>query len=288
MKKKIFLMTALLGMMLSPARGQFGLLGRKKARTTPQTEQKDTTQTARQAPVSRYERLFRGKEHTRAEGGFMTLHLVEGKLYFELPVEMMDRQMLLASTVTRTTDNTVAVNGYKANDPLHLVFTLENSLVYMRRPNARIVFDEQDQRMNRIVQDNYLSPALDKYRILAYNPDSTAVVFEMTALFTGDDEKVSPVGKGDFPMAIRAVADKSLSKIEQIKSFPDNVTIRTAMQYKVSAKRVNTTLYTDRPVAVTTTRTLLLLPEEPMRPRISDSRVGTFLVNKQELSNRYD
>ena len=69
--------------------------------------------------ISPYEKLFRGKKCVKAGEGFMTLHIVGSKLYFEMPLAEMGKEMLLATTVTETTDNTVAINGYKAKTPLH-------------------------------------------------------------------------------------------------------------------------------------------------------------------------
>ena len=39
-------------------------------------------------------------------------------------MRLMGRELLLASTTTASTDNTVCTNGYKENTPLHIRFTL--------------------------------------------------------------------------------------------------------------------------------------------------------------------
>ena len=80
----------------------------RKKKTTKKEE------TVAKPPVkklSKYEKLFKGKSHEIAKGGFMTLHKVDGKLYFEMPLAVMGRDMLLASTTTQTSDNSVSTNG---------------------------------------------------------------------------------------------------------------------------------------------------------------------------------
>ena len=238
--------------------------------------------------LGKYERLFKGKSHETAKGGFMTLHKVDGKLYFELPVKMMGREMLLASTTTETSDNSVAINGYKPKTPMHICFTLADSTVHMRQVNARISYDATDSRVQQVVGQNFINPILEAYKVLAYTPDSSAVVFEMTALFTGGDESVSPIFEGSYPLTYKASLNRSLSSLEEIKAFEDNVSVKSSLSYKVSAKLLTRMLYDNRPLTIKATRTLLLLPEDRMRPRLSDSRLGVFLTYKQHISGEED
>ena len=238
--------------------------------------------------LGKYERLFKGKSHETAKGGFMTLHKVDGKLYFELPVKMMGREMLLASTTTETSDNSVAINGYKPKTPMHICFTLADSTVHMRQVNARISYDATDSRVQQVVGQNFINPILEAYKVLAYTPDSSAVVFEMTALFTGGDESVSPISEGSYPLTYKASLNRSLSSLEEIKAFEDNVSVKSSLSYKVSAKLLTRMLYDNRPLTIKATRTLLLLPEDRMRPRLSDSRLGVFLTYKQHISGEED
>ena len=136
MKKTLFicmlLATALLYAQPSAAKS--------KKKKTAKTEQSQAD-TVKKKKISPYEKLFRGKKCVKADEGFMTLHIVGSKLYFEMPLAEMGKEMLLATTVTETTDNTVAINGYKAKTPLHISFSLGDSVVYMHRINSRVSYD---------------------------------------------------------------------------------------------------------------------------------------------------
>ena len=254
----------------------------KKKKTETKTEQVKSD-SIRKKSISPYEKLFKGKKYVTADGGFMTLHLFGDKLYFEMPLEVMGKEMLLASTVTETTDNMVAVNGYKDKTPMHIVFTMGDSVVYMRKVNARMSCDQGDERMVRILERNYGDPVISSYKVLAYNRDSSAVVFDMTNMFNGGESSLSPISSGSFPLQIKATANKSVANIYDIKSFTDNVSIKSMLSYDVSAKLLLSELFSDKPVTVKVTRTLMLLPEHPMKPRISDSRLGIFLTLKQRI-----
>ena len=67
-----------------------------------------------------YDKLF-SSNHSKAEG-FITVHKVKEKVYFELPLSMLQRDMLLGSTVTEISDNKNAIIGSKPTEPLHFRF----------------------------------------------------------------------------------------------------------------------------------------------------------------------
>lgn len=279
LKKTIFVCTLLVATLLCAQPSEASNKRKKKDRT-----EQEKTDTVRKPRLTPYEKLFRGKRSVTADGGFMKLHIVGKKLYFEMPLAVMGKEMLLSTTVTETTDNTVATNGYKPQAPLHVGFSLGDSVVYMHRINSRMSCDENNARMRRLVERNFGNPIVSSYKLLAYNKDSTAVVFDMSNLFNGSDNSVSPIPNGGFPIALRSSANKSTVDIYDVKSFDDNVSVKTSMTYDVSAKSVlGGTLFSDKPVTIKVTRTLMLLPEEPMKPRISDSRLGIFLTLKQHL-----
>ncbi len=250
-------------------------------------EDKDEDKKSAKPTLSRYEKLFKGKQHKEVKGDILTLHLVSGKLYFEMPLKVLGREFLLASTTTETTDNSVATNGFKTKSPMHIRFSLRDSMIYMRTVNTKISYDESDTRIKSVVEQNFSDPNIEAYKVMAFNKDSSAVVFDITALFT--DDRLSPISSGSFPIAIKGTIDKAMASIYDLKTFVDNVSIKSALTYKVSAKSaMGSTLYIDKPVSLKVTRTLMLMPEQAARPRISDSRIGVFLVNKQEISDKED
>lgn len=255
----------------------------KKKKKNVKTEQTEKKEQPTAKKLSKYEKLFKGKKHEMAKGGFLTVHKVDEKVYLEMPLSSMEREMLIAAATTETSDNLVATNGYKSNDPIHVCFTLKDSLVQMRQVNARINYNSEDERVKYVVAQNYINPVIEGFKVLAYNADSTAVVFDMTSMFTGGNDKVSPVSKGSFPLSIKASPNKSLSSVEAVKAFEDNISVRSSLSYKVTARYFKVSLFEDKPLTIKATWTILLLPAERMHPRVSDSRVGVFLTLKQQM-----
>lgn len=124
---------------------------------------------------------------------------------------------------------------------------------------------------------------LEAYEVAAWNKDRSAVVFNVTSLFTGSDADLSPVNDGIGKLTVKASPQKAGIKLDEIKAFEDNVMVSTWYAYRVSVSQGRTPVVTDAPLTVKALRSLLLLPEDRMRPRYSDARLGVFLTDKQSI-----
>ena len=64
---------------------------------------------------------------------------------------------------------------------------------------------------------------------------------------------------------------------------------KSYLSYSVSADQLGLILLKkDEPMTVKVTRTILLLPEEAMRPRLADSRIGIFLTDMSRINGKKD
>lgn len=280
MKKSfVFLFISLfLFSLCDTACGQEDTKKKKSESKTAETAKKPAAKS-----VSKYDKLFDKKGHIATTGGFMTLHLVDGKLYFELPLKYMGREMLLASTASESSNPMLCTNGYKAHTPRHIKFTLEDSTVYMRSVNAALDCRVNGERGKLLKEKNFIEPMLEAYEVAAWNKDRSAVVFNVTSLFTGSDADLSPVNDGIGKLTVKASPQKAGIKLDEIKAFEDNVMVSTWYAYRVSVSQGRTPVVTDAPLTVKALRSLLLLPEDRMRPRYSDARLGVFLTDKQSI-----
>lgn len=159
MKKWMFVLLAMI--IIMPLSSDLYAIGKKK-------KKKGTTTATLPAPkkISPYEKLLKGKNVVTAKSNFITLHKVENKLYFEIPLKYMNREILLASTVTNVTSPEFCDIGYKANNPLHLKFTKRDSSVFLRYVSSNVTTDNLQKAMNNVYGD----PILYAYDIKAYNP----------------------------------------------------------------------------------------------------------------------
>ena len=140
---------------------------------------------------TKYQKLFDHPSHVESRGDFLTIHKVKGKIYFEMPLKTFGRDMLLSSTIKETSDSDIGFLGSRRWEPQHLKFVLKDSLVMTIRPRAVPV--EGDPDMQDLMKMSYREAYSKKYKVEAYSPDSTAVVFDMT----------NAIVPGPYPLIVR-------------------------------------------------------------------------------------
>ena len=269
--------------------------GAEDGRRKDRKEQKEETPAPRKR-VGKYERLFRGKQVETARG-MVTLHRIGKKLYMELPLALLDRDFLLATTVSATGDNGDALVGQKALDPLHVRFTMVDSTLYLQEVTnpTRGGMAAEEAGVARAVAERSLLPMIESFKVAAYNADTTTVVFEVTSLLLGDEKRLSPFDPSGAAtrygqLTRTATWRKDLSYFAGMKAFEDNVSVSSVMTYKEVLTRKSTGYREEKDVTMRVTRSMLLLPEEGemMRRRLADPRVGYFVSSEEWVSPRVD
>ncbi len=244
---------------------------------------KNSTKKARKK--SKYEKLF-AKKHTKVEGLF-TLHLMNNRIYFEMPIDLMGREMLIGSTISKISDNAHAVIGSKPYSPLHVEFTKTDSHVQLREVNLGFIADK-GLRKGDVQANSRIPSIIENSEILAYSPDSTAVVFDMTKFFVGNNKKMYPF---DDVALIGRVKRREVFKPQNsypisVKAFKDNVTITSMLSYTYTLSLGNgAVIAKDSPFSAEMTRSIVLLDKEPYRPRLADYRIGIFNSAREMLAS---
>ncbi len=248
-----------------------------------------TEQPAAKPKPSEYEKLFKEK-HDVADG-MIRLHKIKGKLYFEFPLELLGRDMLLGSTVSEISDNGDAVIGSKPTEPLWVRFTKTGDKVQIRKMVRDNVTDAASPNIARSLEANGIGAILKSYDIAAWSPDSCAVVFNATDLFVGDIKALTPFDPYGENLRYGQVTRTSNFQSErsflgEIRAFDDNVVIRSHLSYTYTLKAGSSVIASDVPFTAVMTRSLVLLPEKPYEPRFVDSRMSVFPTGKILFSER--
>jgi hypothetical protein len=216
---------------------------------------------ARQRGLQPYERVITASAVTR--DGLFTTHLVDGKLYFEIPTSALGQDMLL---LRRTAAGAGSGFGAFGGPSRVVVWEESNGKIVLRDRSFQMqVLDASAirQSVDALTYGNYLGA----FDIETLGPDSARVV-DVTPLFTSN--------RGEF-VAVRGITtDRTF--IEAAPAFPENVNVlatQTGMAPPQGAPA-------GTPPVATTMRlewSLMALPGEPMMPRLHDSRVGYISVS---------
>ena len=250
------------------------------------TEQQDSVK-----KVTKYDKTFSKEDGCLSVvGAFATLHKKAGKIYMELDQEYLGRELLIAATVTGTSDSDVATMGYKARSPLHCRFVRRDSTIYLERINVLPDVNRADSSRMKSIVRVHQNPVLSAFEIFCMNNDNTKSVFEVTDLLGDAIAELSPLGRStSIGLSIKAKYDEKKSSVDQIKAFEDNVSVKSTMSYSVTTTFWGLlTILRDAPVSLDVTHTILLLPEEKMQARLADSRIGIFPTNRKTMEANAD
>ena len=94
------------GLLIVPASGT-------AASKSKSNKKKGKTEEVAKPKVDKYTKMFvNDKSCQTAKGPFLTLHKLKGKLYVEVPIKTIGREMLIASTISEASDTNLGTIGY--------------------------------------------------------------------------------------------------------------------------------------------------------------------------------
>lgn len=208
----------------------------------------------------------------------------KGKLLLEIPDSMLNHQYLLSSRVKAISETGDLVAGQMNITPQVVRFSHDDMNVYMHIVQDGDLVNESDP-ISAAFERNVLDPVVKGFKIKSRSGDKT--IIDVTDFFAGDERIISPI-KDDDPLAKllsgRAGIDASFysdgSGITAVKAFPENIVVESQLAY--------TTKKPHKPYTVRVSRSLLQLPDEQMKPRLQDNRVGYFYDSKRLYSSDQD
>ncbi len=209
----------------------------------------------------------------KSRDGMFTIHQVEGDWY--VPYELNDAGLN---------------KGMSYEDKLiRFHKDIVQKKVWVTTWNPRVSVPEGDA-IARSVKDNYREAVIEQFPIEAFNNDSSAVLIKVNKVFDGSEKSFNDLYNS---ISLGTAVKRELSRIASMKSFPQNIVVKSFLTTQVTEGHESV------PVTVETTTNIVLLPEQPMKPRFADNRVGFFstphiyfndkqqAVEKRELVHRW-
>lgn len=202
--------------------------------------------------------------------GMFNVYAQDGKYYFEIPVSLLQRDMLVVNKLQRVPFelNDAGVNrgtNYETQ-MIRFEWNKEEKKIRVRQSRPLPESPENDA-ITRSVRDNFISPLIADFKLEACNTDSTAVIIQINDIYDGSETSINNVFDN---INLGTSAVKDLSRIMSIKAFPNNIVATSELTTKVreGMSAVN--------VTVEVSSSLVLLPEKPMMGRLDDPKVGYF------------
>jgi hypothetical protein len=204
-----------------------------------------------------------------SDAGLFTVHKIDDAFFYEIPDTLFDKEMLMVTRISKTASG-VGFGGGKQNTQV-LRWQKKDKKVVLRVVSYE-VFAADSLPVHEAVVNSNFEPVLYTFPIKAFNVDSTATVIEVTDLFSKDVKALGlPSRSRKRYKATRLESEKSF--IESVKSYPKNIEARHVKTYAATEAPSNSSTGT---ISVEINNSMILLPENPMKRRYFDKRVGWF------------
>ena len=212
-----------------------------------------------------------------SDDGLFTVHRVDEKLLFEIPDSLFNRDLL---SVTRIAQVPADLGAYipagSATAEEVIRWERTGNRVLLRTQSYTAVADPS-LPIAQSVRVNNFEPVVASFPVAALTPDSAGVVIDVTDLYGKDVPALSGLSPSQRSQFKVRRLDEARSFIDEARSFPENVNVRYTQTFDAAEPPSNQGTGT---ISMQMYHSFVLLPEEPMTPRLADDRVGFFTVEQ--------
>lgn len=260
---------------LSVNEAQAGFLFKKKKKQENTTEKKDA-----------YERFLTGNKRVSSSSTFMTLHTLDSKVFIELPKSSMGRDMLVGATISSVSNPKLGDLGFKNSNLVHVRFVEKDSSVVMQVVNTDLFFDKHDKNAEQASKLNYDNLDFFTFPVKVRNTKQNTVVFDASSFLLKEDRFFPIIAKNVGSYTVNSSLKENLTRITAVKAFEENACVKMERNYIISLSgRSGSSAINNYPVTIGVNFNFALLPQDQMTPRLSDTRIGYFLINKDVVTN---
>ena len=217
--------------------------------------------------------------------GMFTVHKVDDKYYFEIPLRMLGKDLMAITRAARTPTGA----GYGGEEIKRQMLRFERGTeqkVFLRAKALVNMSTDTTAPMYKAVSNSNVDPIAAAFEIKSIRKD-TSLLIDISDYFVSDAQIIS------YSNAIKTLyrlgaLQNDKSYLQSIKAYPINIEIKTVKTYAVSPPPAGPTP-PGAPQSVTLpagaasgyatiemNTSLIMLPEKPMKKRLFDPRVGYF------------
>jgi hypothetical protein len=255
---------------------------------------KDTTKKTNPLPITNgngpkpYKDVITDKAKT--DDGLFKVHKVDDKWFFEIPDQMLARDIMVVNRVTKSSVNSPkGFGGYAGDEINESVIRFEkgpSNKIFLRSISYTTVSKDSSQPMYQSVMNSNIQPISASFDIKAFAKDSSGYVIDVSDYLNSDNDVVaftSGANPGPGLLMSKAIfqagglqTDKSY--VSNVRSFPTNIEIKMVKTY---TKTMGPGVPTSAPgsqsnVTLELNSSFVLLPAKPMQQRLYDPRIGYF------------
>lgn len=211
--------------------------------------------------------------------GLFDVHRVGDRILFEIPDSLLDRDMALMSRYAQAQDG-LADGGAHMAPNMVVQWERRGDRIFLRAISHSNTADEGSTLEIAVANSNF-SPILAALPIQARGAASSVV--DVSDMYLGDSPMFSLPRQTRTRFGVRN-HDRNRTYLEFARSFPINVEMRVVRTYAADQAPSNAR---GGAISFEVNHSMILLPKEPMRPRLWDERVGYSALTVTNYSSDF-
>lgn len=236
-----------------------------------------------------YTKLFKDKKKLTTARGLISLHRYEGKTYIEIPTNLLKREYLLRTVVSRSEN--VNFIGLPAGPQRYISLEKRDSTIVYKEKIFNIVMSPKDTVQAEAMKLSKGSPIFMRFPIKGYTADSTRIIYDATDLYSVHNTGVIQFkGQAYAPLIMIASMniDGNLALQGRVESYPQSVMVSNVLSTKLSLSLLGLLPLGSVDTSMECTTYMVLLPETPMTPRLGSDQVGVGVLPYYDYRPRID
>lgn len=232
------------------------------------------------ASANDYERIVTAQAVTSR--GLFDVHRVGDRIYYEIPDSLLGRDMLMVSRVAQvpTDFHPFYTAGARTAEQVLAFERVRDKILIRERSYTQVAADSLP--IHESVRINNFEPIIASFDLEARNPDTGASVIRIDEFFSRDVHAITGI-RGFLRNHYRVrTLDPQRSYIDTIRTYPRNIETGHVMTYEAADPPSSPQTLT---ISLYMNQSMILLPEEPMRPRLADHRIGWLTLEQIDFGS---
>jgi len=212
--------------------------------------------------------------------GVINAYTNNNKIYFEVNNDLLNIEMLVVTRLSQIPSGYSAyINAGSKTSEQVIEFEKKNNRINIRQLSFNNIANQEDP-INQSVTENNFPPILASFEIK--NKETDSFLIDVSNYFLSDSPGFNIINSRIKEQYKIGNVDKKRSSIESARSFPENIEILNTLTFDTKKppreNRTNT-------FSFQVNHSFILLPQDKMKIRHYDQRVGWFTVNKIDYSS---
>lgn len=230
----------------------------------------DSVKTDSVSKPTAYEKLL--KEGGSEREGMFTVRHIKNDWYFEVPDSLLDRLMLAVTRFRAVPQGFKMLSGEEVNRSVVYWEQHDDKTLFLRE-YVQSQFANPGDNIAEALKLSTVDPVIYKFDVIGRNPKTKAQLINVSKIFLGDNKLSGFTSKDRSILSIGSmIPDRSF--MDTIKTYPINVEVTSLRTYSITTGKLPAVQA--GAVTLKLNTSIVVLPKEPMQPRLADERVGYF------------